>query len=144
MNAGHPRQAIDAMPFAERTALLEQAARKFRELHPDFEINRTPSIIRPPHHLKRNAERQFRCRSAVGFWRRPCGGLGCRRLLKMIEDRVGKLFIGIFTNGDLPTNPISLGECVVCGGVFTRDKSRQHSEVPCQPSSEQPFAIITS
>jgi hypothetical protein len=61
MNAGHPRQAIDAMPFAERTALLEQAARKFRELHPDFEINRTPSIIRPPHHLKRNAERQFRC-----------------------------------------------------------------------------------
>jgi len=58
----------------------------------------------------------------------------------MSEDRVGKLFIRIFTNGDLLTNPMSLGECLVCGGVFTRDESRQHCEVPCQPSPQQPFA----
>ena len=58
----------------------------------------------------------------------------------MSEDRVGKLFIRIFTNGDLRTNPMSLGECLVCGGVFTRDESRKHSEVPCQPSPVQPFA----
>ena len=31
-------------------------------------------------------------------------------------------------------NPMSLGECMVCGGAFTRDESREHSEVRCQPS----------
>jgi hypothetical protein len=59
----------------------------------------------------------------------------------MIEDRVGKLFVMIFTNGDLTTNPMSLRECVVCGEVFTRDESREHSEARCQPSREQPFAV---
>ena len=58
----------------------------------------------------------------------------------MIEDRVGKLFVMMFTNGDLPTNPMCLRECFVCGVVFTRDQSREHSEVPCQPSAQQPFA----
>jgi hypothetical protein len=56
------------------------------------------------------------------------------------DDRVGKIFIRIFTNGDLPKNPMMLGECVVCGGVFTRDQSREHCEAQCQPSPEQPFA----
>ena len=59
----------------------------------------------------------------------------------MIEDSVGKLFIKLSTNGDLPTNPMSLRECFVCGGVFTRDKSLAHNAVPCRPSPEQPFAI---
>jgi hypothetical protein len=57
----------------------------------------------------------------------------------MMEDRVGKPFIVLSTNGDLPTNPMSLRECFVCGGVFTRDQSREHSDVRCQPSREQPF-----
>jgi hypothetical protein len=57
------------------------------------------------------------------------------------DDRVGKIFIRIFTNSDLPMNPTMLGECVVCGGVFTRDQSREHCEARCQPSSEQPFAV---
>jgi len=39
-----------------------------------------------------------------------------RELLMMIEDKVGKLFVMIFTNGDLPKNPMMLSECVVCGG----------------------------
>jgi hypothetical protein len=34
----------------------------------------------------------------------------------MTEDRVGKLFVMLFTNGDLPTNPLYLRECWVCGG----------------------------
>lgn len=58
----------------------------------------------------------------------------------MFEDQVGKVFVRIFTNGDLPKNPMMLSECMVCGGVFTRDDLREHSEVPCQPSLEQPFA----
>jgi hypothetical protein len=56
------------------------------------------------------------------------------------DDRVGKSFTVIFANGDLPTNPMSLRECMVCGGVFTRDESREHSDARCQPSPEQPFA----
>lgn len=56
------------------------------------------------------------------------------------DDRVGKGFTVILTNGDLPTNPMSLRECMVCGGVFTRDQSREHSDARCQPSPEQPFA----
>ena len=35
------------------------------------------------------------------------------------DNRVGKSFTVIFTNGDLPNNPMSLRECMVCGGVFT-------------------------
>jgi hypothetical protein len=56
------------------------------------------------------------------------------------DDQVGKPFIVLFTNGDLPTNPMSLRECLVCGGVFTRDESREHSDVRCQPSFEHSFA----
>ena len=40
----------------------------------------------------------------------------------MIEDRVGKIFVMVSTNGDLSFNPMSLRECFVCGGVFTRGK----------------------
>ena len=37
---------IDDRPFTERTALLDQAARKFRELHPDFHgCNNQPQQI---------------------------------------------------------------------------------------------------
>ena len=57
----------------------------------------------------------------------------------MIEDRVGKVFIMVFTNGDLPTNPTCLRECAVCGELFTRNESREHAEMPCQPSPEQPL-----
>jgi hypothetical protein len=62
----------------------------------------------------------------------------------MMNDRVGKSFLVIFTNGDLPNNPMSLRECMVCEGVFTRDQSWAHSQIPCQPSLEQPFAITRS
>jgi hypothetical protein len=54
----------------------------------------------------------------------------------MREDRFGKIFIKLFANGDLPTNPMCLRECVVCGEVFTREESWEHTEVPCQPSPE--------
>jgi hypothetical protein len=52
----------------------------------------------------------------------------------MMNDTVGKLFIVVSTNGDLPTNQMRLRECVVCGGVFTRNQSREHCEIPCPPS----------
>jgi hypothetical protein len=60
----------------------------------------------------------------------------------MMEDWVGKTFIKFSTNGDLPLNPMSLRECVNCGGVFTRDESRDHSDARCQPSPDQPYAIV--
>ena len=62
------------------------------------------------------------------------------------DDRVGKVFIRIFTNGDLrdlPKNPVMLSECMVCGGVFSREQSQEHSYIPCLPSSEQPLAIVS-
>jgi len=59
------------------------------------------------------------------------------------DDRLGKPFIVLSTNGDLPTNPMSLRECMVCGGVFTRDESRDHSDARCQPSRSQPFTLIS-
>jgi hypothetical protein len=58
------------------------------------------------------------------------------------DDRVGKPFIVLSTNGDLPNNPMSLRECMVCGEVFTRDESREHSGARCQPSRSQPFTLI--
>jgi hypothetical protein len=61
----------------------------------------------------------------------------------MRDDMVGKAFMKFSTNGDLPTNPMSLRECLNCGGVFTRDESREHSEARCQPSLQQPFALVT-
>jgi hypothetical protein len=61
----------------------------------------------------------------------------------MMDDyaMAGKPFIVLSTNGDLPTNPMSLRECMVCGEVFTSQQSRKHSEVRCQPSPGQPFAF---
>jgi hypothetical protein len=58
----------------------------------------------------------------------------------MREDRVGKLFVMMFTNGDLPTNPMCLRECLVCGEVFNRIDSLAHTKMACQPSLEQPLA----
>jgi hypothetical protein len=60
----------------------------------------------------------------------------------MRNDMVGKAFVKFSTNGDLPNNPMSLRECLNCGGVFTREESRDHWDVPCQPSSLQPFALV--
>jgi hypothetical protein len=42
----------------------------------------------------------------------------------MMDDMamVSKPFIVLSTNGDLPTNPMRLSECMVCGGVFTREQ----------------------
>jgi hypothetical protein len=56
------------------------------------------------------------------------------------EDRVGKLFIMVFINGDLPTNSMCMRECMVCGEVFDRDESREHAEIPGPPSPLRPFA----
>ena len=61
----------------------------------------------------------------------------------MREDKVGKLFVMVFTNGDLPTNPMSLRECVVCGDVFDRPAAMLHAESPCQSSPLQPLAIVS-
>ena len=58
----------------------------------------------------------------------------------MREDKVGKLFVMMFTNGDLPTNPMCLRECLVCGEVFDRPASMLHADIQCELSSEQPFA----
>ena len=52
-----------------------------------------------------------------------------------------KPFIMLTTNGDLPTNWMRLGECMVCGEVFTREQSRKHSEARCHPSPDQPLSI---
>jgi hypothetical protein len=38
--------------------------------------------------------------------------------------RVGKSFVVVFTNGDLPKNPMSLRECVVCTGEYSPVTSR--------------------
>jgi len=61
----------------------------------------------------------------------------------MMNDTVGKIFIALSTNGDLPMNPMRLRECMVCGGVFSREESRAHCGARCQPSPEQPLAIVT-
>jgi hypothetical protein len=58
----------------------------------------------------------------------------------MRVDRVGKLFITVYTNGDLPMNPMCVRECVVCGDFFTRDESLTHADTPCIPSPRQPLA----
>ena len=62
----------------------------------------------------------------------------CRanRRESVADDRVGKLFIMVVTP------EISLRECLVCGELFTREASREHSHVPCQPSPQQPFAAV--
>ena len=58
----------------------------------------------------------------------------------MRVDRVGKLFITVYTNGDLPTNPMTLWECVVCGEFISRDESVKQTDIPRQPSAQQPLA----
>jgi hypothetical protein len=45
----------------------------------------------------------------------------------MRDDSVGKLFIMVFTNGDLPTNPVCVRECLVWGEFFTCEEAREHS-----------------
>lgn len=65
-----------------------------------------------------------------------------RRVEWIADDRVGKSFIVMSTNGDLLNNPVYLGECVICGGVFTHDESIAHLEARCLPSPEQPYAIV--
>jgi hypothetical protein len=60
----------------------------------------------------------------------------------MTDERVGKGFTVIFTNGDLPHNPMSLRECMVCGGVFTRDQSWAHCQIPCQPTTDKSLAAV--
>jgi hypothetical protein len=61
----------------------------------------------------------------------------------MTNDKIGKSFTAIFTNGDLSDNPMNLRECMVYGGVFTREQSWEHSQILCPPSLEQPFAVVT-
>jgi|HubBroStandDraft_1064217.scaffolds.fasta_scaffold1680130_2 hypothetical protein len=61
----------------------------------------------------------------------------------MTDDTIGKSFTVIFTNGDLPNNPMSLRECAVCGGVFTHEQAREHRDVVCPPSAIQPLGIAT-
>jgi hypothetical protein len=58
----------------------------------------------------------------------------------MKEDTVDKLFIMVFANGDLPTNPMRLGECLACGEVFNRIDSLAHAEMSCPPSPVRPFS----
>ena len=81
-------------------------------LHPDGVLFRVPSgaveeIVCVPSPLKLASNPEYR----------RCGR-GSERLLTMRDDTIGKSFNVIFTNGDLPTNPMSLRECAVCGGVF--------------------------
>jgi hypothetical protein len=61
----------------------------------------------------------------------------------MRNDMVGKIFVMVSTNGDLPTNPVRLRECLICGEFFSRDDSRDHHAVPCQLSPVQPLGIVT-
>ena len=60
----------------------------------------------------------------------------------MTDDAIGKSFTVIFTNGDLPNNPMSLRECAVCGGVFTREQAKNHCDVPCEPTAEKSLAAV--
>jgi hypothetical protein len=48
----------------------------------------------------------------------------------MRKDIVGKLFVKVITNGDLPKNPVCVRECVICGGVFTRSEYLAHEILP--------------
>jgi hypothetical protein len=46
------------------------------------------------------------------------------------DDWVGKVFIAIVTP------EVYLRECLVCGELFTRDASQEHTEVSCYPNIE--------
>jgi hypothetical protein len=43
----------------------------------------------------------------------------------MVKDGVGKVFI-VFSHGTR--------RCLICERLFTREASREHSEVPCVPA----------
>jgi hypothetical protein len=60
----------------------------------------------------------------------------------MRDEIVGKPFLVIFTNGDLPSNPMSLRECAVCGDVFTRDQTTAHYYAHCEPSPDRSLAAV--
>ncbi|MGA2923855.1 MAG: hypothetical protein ABSE28_22355 [Candidatus Sulfotelmatobacter sp.] len=64
------------------------------------------------------------------------------RTAHVADDIVGRGIIKIFTNGDLPTNPMLLSECLVCGGIFTFEDSWPHYKSECKVSPEQPFALV--
>lgn len=53
----------------------------------------------------------------------------------MIEDRIGKVFV-VFVHGTR--------RCLVCERLFTRDASREHSEVPCVPGVPDPWLLKNS
>ena len=61
----------------------------------------------------------------------------------MREDKVGKLFVMMFTNGDLPTNPMCLRECLVCGEVFDRPASMLHADIPCKHTPLKSLAAVS-
>ena len=50
-------------------------------------------------------------------------------------DTVGKVFI-VFVNGTR--------RCLVCERLFTRDASRGHSDVPCDPALPDSWLLKTS
>jgi hypothetical protein len=58
------------------------------------------------------------------------------------DDLTGKVFIMVHANGDLPDNPMRLGECLVCGVFFSFEE--MHQDVQCLPSAGQPLSIIAS
>jgi hypothetical protein len=60
----------------------------------------------------------------------------------MTDESVGKSFLVIFTNGDLPSNPMSLRECSVCGDVFTQDQTVAHYYAHCDLSPDRSLAAI--
>lgn len=50
-------------------------------------------------------------------------------------DRIGKVFI-VFVNGTR--------RCLVCERLFTRDASREHSDVPCDPALPDSWLLENS
>jgi len=61
----------------------------------------------------------------------------------VVDDSVGKLFVMMFTNGDLPTNPMCLRECLVCGEVFNRIDSMEHANIPCRHTPNKSLAVVS-
>jgi hypothetical protein len=71
---------------------------------------------------------------------------GYRRGLMTTDDVVlaGKPFIVLFTNGTCQQNPMRLSECMVCGEVFTRERSRKHNEAMKSYASHQRINLFPS
>jgi hypothetical protein len=58
----------------------------------------------------------------------------CKRTADGVQrDHIGKVFLVI------STEIVPLRKCLICEGVFTCEVTREHSEVRCQPSLEQPL-----